>query len=107
MRFGRSAMGEIFEQGEWKNYTEIWQEKTPLWIDRQCLKGSQESFFSINSLAGKPVIGTLNWIGKPVTISLIQEIRNLWQPQTIIPKLALPKFYKDYYVVIVVILLVK
>lgn len=82
MRFGRSAMGEIFEKGEWKSYTEIWQQKTPLWIDRQCLKGSPESFFSINNLAGKPVIGTLNWIGKPVTINLIQEIRNLWQPQT-------------------------
>lgn len=82
VRFGRSARGEIFEQGEWRSYTEIWQKNQPLWIDRQCLKGSKELFFSLNGLAGKPVIGTLIWVGKPVTPSLIQTARNLWQPQS-------------------------
>jgi urease accessory protein len=82
IRFGRSARGEIFAQGEWSSYTEVWQGKKPLWIDRLCLKGSKDLFFSLNGLAGKPVIGTLSWIGKPVTSNLIQETRQLWQPKT-------------------------
>jgi len=34
-RFGRSARGERFLQGEWRSHTEIWQQGRPLWIDRQ------------------------------------------------------------------------
>ncbi len=81
IRFGRSARGEIFNQGEWRAYTEVWQQGKPLWIDRQWLPGNEELFFSLNGLAGKPVVGTLSWIGKPVTSTLVQEVRNLWQPQ--------------------------
>jgi urease accessory protein len=82
MRFGRSARGEIFDQGEWRSYIDIRQENQPLWIDRQCLKGSKELFFSLNGLARKPVIGTLSYLGKPVNSSLIQTVRNSWQPHS-------------------------
>ena len=81
IRFGRSARGEIFDQGEWRSYTEVWRQGKPLWIDRQWLPGNEELFYSLNGLAGKPVVGTLSWIGKPVTPSLIQEVINQWQPQ--------------------------
>ena len=36
IRFGRSARGEIFNQGEWRAHTEVWQPGKPLWLDRQC-----------------------------------------------------------------------
>ena len=37
-RFGRSARGEKFASGEWRSHTEVWQQNSPLWIDRQLLK---------------------------------------------------------------------
>ena len=77
VRFGRSARGEIFTQGEWKTTTEVWQNKIPLWIDRQWLPGNKELFYSHNGLAGKPVYATLSWIGKKVEPDLILQIRDL------------------------------
>ena len=81
IRFGRSARGEIFDQGEWRSYTEVWQQGKPLWVDNQFLPGNEELFYSLNGLAGKPVVGTLSWIGKSVTPNLVQEVINRWQPQ--------------------------
>ena len=78
-RFGRSARGEKFLQGEWRSYTEVWQEGKPLWIDRQWLPGGEETFYHPHGLGGKPVVGTLSWIGKPVTKEVVTEVRNLWQ----------------------------
>lgn len=40
-RFGRSARGERFLQGEWRSNTEVWQQGIPLWIDRQWLPGNE------------------------------------------------------------------
>jgi urease accessory protein len=80
-RFGRSRRGEKFYTGEWRSHTEVWQQGTPLWIDRAWLPGDAKLFHSPNALAGKPVIGTLTWLGKPVSQETIQQIRKLWQPQ--------------------------
>jgi urease accessory protein len=77
-RFGRSARGEKFLQGEWRSHTEIWQQARPLWIDRQWLPGGEESVYSPHALAGQPIVGTLAWVGQPVSLELIEKARQLW-----------------------------
>lgn len=77
-RFGRSARGEKFLQGEWRSNTEIYQQGHPLWIDRQYLPGGEERFHSPNGLAGKPVVGTLSFIGRSIDPEIITKARNCW-----------------------------
>ena len=77
-RFGRSARGEKFVQGEWRNHTEIWQQGKPLWIDRQWLPGSEEVFHSPHGLAGQPITGNLVWVGGVVSAEIVEKARNLW-----------------------------
>ncbi|MEH2352204.1 urease accessory protein UreD [Nostoc sp.] len=77
-RFGRSARGEKFLQGEWRSHTEIWQEGIPLWIDRQYLPGSEDIFHSLHALAGKPIVGSLVWVGGAVSAEIVEKTRNLW-----------------------------
>ncbi|MCC5650700.1 urease accessory protein UreD [Nostoc sp. XA013] len=77
-RFGRSARGEKFLQGEWRSHTEIWQEGIPLWIDRQWLRGSEEIFHSPHGLAGKPIVGSLVWVSDAVSGEIVKKTRNLW-----------------------------
>jgi len=77
-RFGRSARGEKFLQGEWRSHTEVWQQGHPLWIDRQWLPGGEETFNSPHGLAGQPVVATLAWVGQAVSPELVQKARMLW-----------------------------
>ncbi|MGJ5628163.1 urease accessory protein UreD [Nostoc sp. CALU 1950] len=77
-RFGRSARGEKFLQGEWRSHTEIWQQDVPLWIDRQYLPGSEDIFHSPHGLAGKPIVGSLVWVGGAVSAEIVEKTRNLW-----------------------------
>src|SRR6478672_351130 len=77
-RFGRTARGEEFLQGEWRSHTEIWQQGRPLWIDRQWLPASQVILSSPHGLAKQPVIGTFAWIGQPVSQEIIEAARRLW-----------------------------
>jgi urease accessory protein len=77
-RFGRSARGEKFLQGEWRSHTEIWQQDVPLWIDRQWLRGNEETFHSPHGLAGKPIVGSLVWVGGAVSGEIVEKTRNLW-----------------------------
>lgn len=77
-RFGRSARGEKFLQGEWRSHTEIWQEGIPLWIDRQYLPGREDIFHSPHGLAGKPIVGSLVWVGGAVSAEIVQKTRYLW-----------------------------
>ncbi len=62
VRFGRSARGEIFNQGKWLNYLEIYRENKPVWLDRQCFFGESNLFYSLNGLRGNPVIASLVYI---------------------------------------------
>jgi len=75
-RFGRSARGEKFCQGEWRSHTEVWQQGNPLWIDRQWLPGSTEVFHSPHGLAGQPVVGSLVWIGQAVSPEIVETARS-------------------------------
>jgi urease accessory protein len=79
-RFGRSARGEKFLQGEWRSRWEIWQRGNPVWIDRQWLPGCEDTFYSPNGLAGQPLVGTLIYIGQPVSEETIEQVRNLIDP---------------------------
>lgn len=80
-RFGRTARNEKFLQGEWRNYTEIWQEGTPLWIDRQWLPAGEEIINSPHGLAGQPIVASLAAIGPTVSPEIVQKIREIWQNQ--------------------------
>lgn len=77
IRFGRTARGEIFSQGEWKSSTEVWQNQIPLWIDKQWFPGNEKLFSSQNGLAGKPVCASLSLLGKAIAQDLITQIRDL------------------------------
>ena len=77
-RFGRSARGEKFLQGEYRNYTEVWQNNQPLWIDRQYLPGNEKVFYSPHGLWGQPVVGSLIYLGQPVSEEIVEQIRELW-----------------------------
>ena len=81
VRFGRSARGEKFIQGQWHSNTEIWQNNCPLWIDRQGFIASEEHFNHPHSLAGQPVVATLSWVGQSVSEEMIEKTRQLWHPQ--------------------------
>lgn len=79
VRFGRSARGERFLQGEWRSHTEIWQQNRPLWLDRQIIEGGEKMLDSLLGLAGYSVVGSLVWLGQPVTSEIVEISRNLWQ----------------------------
>jgi urease accessory protein len=77
-RYGRSARGEVFLQGEWRSHTEVWQQGRPLWIERQYLPASATILESDHGLAGQPVIATLAWVGQSVSSEIVEQARNLW-----------------------------
>ncbi|WP_347278026.1 urease accessory protein UreD [Alkalinema sp. FACHB-956] len=79
-RFGRTARGEQFSQGDWRSHTEVWQAGTPLWIDRQWLPGSPEMLASPHGLNHCPIVGTLAWIGRSLDKSDVEVARQLWDP---------------------------
>lgn len=81
-RFGRSARGEKFLQGNWRSHTEIYQKGIPLWIDRQWLPGSEKIFHSPHGLAGQPVIGSLIFVGKTVSTEIVEQARSLWKSKS-------------------------
>jgi urease accessory protein len=75
-RFGRSARGEIFDRGEWRSRTEVWQNGIPIWIDRQFLQGNQINLQSPNALAGKSVIGSFWLVGLSVDLETMEDLRS-------------------------------
>ncbi len=81
-RFGRSARGERFTQGEWRSHTEVWQGDRPLWIDRQWFPASEALFNSPHGLAGCPVVGSLALVGQAVEPEWLAQARSLWQGET-------------------------
>jgi urease accessory protein len=76
-RFGRTARGERFTQGEWKSATEVYRQGQPIWIDRQLLFGD-EMVDSAHSLARHSIVGSLAWIGAEVSKDLVVEARSLF-----------------------------
>ncbi|WP_238178498.1 urease accessory protein UreD [Calothrix sp. 336/3] len=77
-RFGRTARNEQFIQGEWRNYTEIWRDNQPLWIDRQYLPGDMAVFHSPHGLNSQAIAGSFIYLGKQISPQLITQIRQMW-----------------------------
>jgi urease accessory protein len=77
-RFGRTARGERFLEGEWRSHTEVRQSGVPLWIDRQWLPGGQPAINHAHGLGGYPVVGTLVWVGQSVEKALAERLRSRW-----------------------------
>jgi urease accessory protein len=79
LRFGRTARGERFNSGDWRSQTEVYRNGVPLWIDRQQLAGGSPLLDASNGLNGQPVVGTLAWIGQPVSPEIADKARHLWE----------------------------
>ncbi|MBD1917700.1 MULTISPECIES: urease accessory protein UreD [Cyanophyceae] len=77
-RFGRSARGETFEQGQWRSRLEVWQVDQPLWLDRQHLTGGSATLHSPNGLAGHPVVGSFAVVGHRFESDSVAALRQLW-----------------------------
>lgn len=77
-RFGRSARGETFEQGQWRSRLEVWQGDQPLWLDRQHLAGGSTPLHSPNGLAGHPVVGSFAVVGYDFDGGAVAALRQLW-----------------------------
>ena len=80
-RFGRTALGERFARGQWRSCTQISQQGRPLWIDRIELLGGSSLLDSPHGLAGQSVVGTLTWVGQPVTPEIIDRARSMFPQQ--------------------------
>jgi urease accessory protein len=78
-RFGRTARGERFVEGDWRSHTEVWQGGVPLWIDRQWLPASQQMIDHPHGLNQCSVVGTLVWMGQEVDRDFVQQLRELWK----------------------------
>lgn len=78
-RFGRTARGESFRQGEWRSAVEVWSAGVPLWIDRQTLPADEFSLAQINALGGCPLIGALYFFGAVDPQPFLDPIRQSWQ----------------------------
>ena len=73
-RYGRTARGEHFQQGEWRSQTEVWQQGRPLWIDRSVLTGSMSH--STTTLDNYCVMGSFVVLGQSFEPETLTEIRN-------------------------------
>ncbi|MGD2180275.1 urease accessory protein UreD [Lusitaniella coriacea] len=76
-RLGRTARGEQFVKGEWRNSTEIWQDGKPLWIDRQRLPASQCLWDSPHGLGKQPIVASFLCLGQPISPEILEKMRNL------------------------------
>ncbi len=76
-RYGRTARGESFLEGQVRSRTEVWQQGRPLWIDRQHLWGNADMWHSPHALAAQPVVGSLAFVGQSVPSTLVDQSRSL------------------------------
>jgi len=83
-RFGRTARGEVFREGQWRSALEVWQvqpdgTKFPLWIDRQQLMDPPAFLQSPFGLDGQSVIGSLLLMGQSLSNDQKQWLIETWQ----------------------------
>ena len=78
VRFGRTARGEKFIDGNWRSHTEVWRNQMPLWIDRQYLNGNSEMLGSPNGLHNYAIAASFVFVGAQVEPELINQIRSTW-----------------------------
>jgi urease accessory protein len=83
-RLGRTAMGEQFVAGDWRSRTAVYAQRAdgsrlPLWLDRQWLAGSPETWASPHGLNQCPVVGSLAWLGAKGDDGILEQVRSAWQ----------------------------
>lgn len=74
---GRSAAGETFEQGRWRQRGEIRRDGRLLWQETVNVPGGDRMLISQLGLHGAPVLGTLLWVGPPLPDDLLKACRAL------------------------------
>ena len=79
VRFGRTARGEKFLDGNWRSHTEVWRDQSPLWIDRQYLNGNSEMLGSPNGLNNYVIAANFIFVGAVVETELITQMRSTWE----------------------------
>jgi urease accessory protein len=79
VRFGRTARGEIFKEGNWQSKLEILHQEKPLYIDNIYLEGEQNLFNNLSGLNGNPILGTLIYVGEIINSETLNDIRQLCQ----------------------------
>lgn len=78
-RFGRTARGEKFIQGDWKSSCEITQNNQLIWVERQWLPGNDITCQSINGLNNYAVCASFYWLGSEIPLELVTRCRELAQ----------------------------
>jgi urease accessory protein len=78
-RFGRTARGETFEQGDWKSSFEVQHQGKLIWIDRQWLPGGNHLHQSLNGLNHRSIYGNFYWFGASVEANCLTQSRHLAQ----------------------------
>ena len=73
--FGRTAMGETFAAGTYRQRWQIRQAGRLLWNEAGDLRGGSPAFTSPVGLGGAPVCATLVAAGRPIDTALIDAVR--------------------------------
>lgn len=79
VRFGRTARGEKFLNGNWRSQTQVWRNQKPLWIDQQWLKGDPQILASANALNDYAIAASFVFVGAEVSPELVTRIRATWE----------------------------
>lgn len=94
-RLGRTAREEQFLSGEWRSRWEIWQNEQPIWIDKQQLRGSENTVNSPNALNQMPLLGTLIGLGIPLSKNILEQAQGLTQELRDLGKIGLTLTQND------------
>lgn len=74
---GRPASGDSFSHGDVRGRFEIWQEETPLFVDRLLVGDGRPTRNAVWGMRGQPVVGTLSCVTPRELAPLIREATHL------------------------------
>lgn len=77
---GRTASGEPFRRGRWRQDSQAWIGDRLVWRERQSLLGDDPMLASAVGLGGQPVFGTLIWLGGEISAEALETARALTAP---------------------------
>jgi len=71
---GRTARGEAFQKGLWRQETEVWRGEEPLWVDRLRLEGGDGLLESAAGFSGAVAVGTLVLLGTEIPQGILDAV---------------------------------
>ena len=74
---------------------EIWQNEQTIWIDKQQLRGSENTVNSPNALNQMPLLGTLIGLGIPLSKNILEQAQGLTQELRDLGKIGLTLTQND------------